>query len=110
MAGARVVEREWTEDLLAGEVRLRCVYKRRGRQVLRFTVQVEVRAGEDWRPIVRYDNAHGFSHRDTIHADGAQEKTQVFVGDMNATFTYASDDLKANWPAHYARYRKETNP
>ena len=108
MTAPKLIRREWTEDLLAGSVRLRCTYQRHGKQVLRFTVQLEALCGERWCPVVRYDNAHGFSHRDTIHADGTQEKTALFVGDVNATFTYAIHDLKANWPAYHARYLLET--
>jgi hypothetical protein len=110
MVGPTLIHRQWTEDLLAGFVRLRCVYERRGKLVLKFTVQLEALREGRWHPIVRYDNAHGFCHRDTIHADGTQDKTAVFVGDINATFTYAIDDLKANWPAYHARYLQETCP
>ncbi len=109
MADPRVIERQWIEDLVAGSVRLRCAYQRRGKHVLRFTVQLEALRQDAWRAVVRYDNAHGFCHRDTIHADGTQDKTALFVGDVNATFTYAIEDLKANWPAYHARYLKEIN-
>src|SRR5438045_724931 len=81
-----------------------------GRQVLKFTVQLEILQDEHWHAVVRYDNAHGFCHRDTIHADGSQDKTAVFVGDVSATFTYAIDDRKANWSAYQARYLKEIQP
>ena len=70
-------------------------------------MQVELNCGGIWKPLVRYDNAHGFSHRDTLHADGSQEKTAVYMGDMNETFTYAIADLKANWRAHRDRYLRE---
>jgi len=110
MTGPRLSERRWTEDLLGGCVRLRCAFQRRGKQLLRFTVQLEALQRNAWHAIVRYDNAHGFCHRDTIHADGTQEKTGMFVGDLNTTFTYAIEDLKAHWSAHYARYLKETSP
>jgi hypothetical protein len=42
-------------------------------------------------------------------ADGTHDKTALFVGDVSATFTYAIEDLKANWPAYHARYLKETS-
>jgi hypothetical protein len=70
-------------------------------------VQLEISHGESWQPIVRYDNAHGFCHRDTLHADGSQDKTRVFVGDLNETFTYAVEDLRANWQAYRSRYLGE---
>jgi hypothetical protein len=110
MTGPRLIDRQWTEDFVAGSVRLRCAYQRRGKQVLRFTVQLEAFRDGAWHAVVRYDNAHGFCHRDTLHADGSQEKAALFVGDINATFTYGVEDLKANWPAYYARYVKEVNP
>ena len=107
MGAPGLVRREWTEDVVAGSVRLRCAYQRRGKQVLKFTVQLEVRREDRWCAVVRYDNAHGFCHRDTIHADGTQEKTAVFVGDVRETFTYAIEDLKTHWPAHHARHLRE---
>ncbi len=42
-----------------------------------------------------------------FHADGSQEKTPVYVGTVNETFTYAIEDLKANWRAHRSRFLKE---
>ena len=60
--------------------------------------------------MVRYDNAHGFCHRDTIHADGTQEQTGLFLGDANQTFTYAIDELRTTWEAHRIRFLGEINP
>jgi hypothetical protein len=79
-------------------------YERQGKEILQFAVQLELNCHGVWRPVVRYDNAHGFCHRDTLHADGTQEKTRLFVGDLNATFTFAIADLKANWQAHCDRF------
>lgn len=88
-------------------VRLRCFYPREGKEVIQFTVQLEANCSGAWRPVVRYDNAHGFCHRDTLHADGTQEKTPVFVGDLNATFTHVIGELQANWQAHHDRFVRE---
>jgi hypothetical protein len=110
MAGPRLIRRQWTEDFVAGAIRMRCIYQRRHQLLLKFTVQLEALRDGEWQAIVRYDNAHGFCHRDVIHADGTQEKTALFVGDMNETFTHGIDDLKANWAAYHARYLKEINP
>lgn len=81
--------------------------RRSGKRVEYFTVQLEVVHGRIWQAVVRYDNAHGFCHRDTLHPDGTQDKTAVFVGDVNATFTYAIEDLRANWQAHKVRFLGE---
>jgi hypothetical protein len=108
MGAPRTVERRWIEDLLPGEVQLRCFYRRSGKTLDQFTVQLELIDKGTWSPIVRYDNAHGFCHRDTVHADGTQEKLAIYWGDLNQTFTYAIEDLKANWQAHRDRYLRET--
>ena len=60
-----------------------------------------------WQPILRYDNAHGFCHRDTLHADGTQDKTPVYYGSANQTFTHAIQDVRANWRAHRDRFLRE---
>ena len=96
MSGPTLVQRQWTEDFVAGAVRLRCAYQRRGKRLLKFTVQLEALWQGKWQAMVRYDNAHGFCHRDTLHPHGSQDKTAVFVGDVNAAFTYGIEDLKAN--------------
>ena len=96
-------------DIMPDEVRLRCSYQRRDRRILRYTVQLEVRLVGGWTPVVRYDNAHGYCHCDTMHPDGTQDKSATFTGDENETFTHAIDELHATWESHRARYLKEMN-
>ncbi len=57
--------------------------------------------------MVRYDNAHGFCHRDTLHPDGSQDKVGALVGDANQAFTFAIDELRASWQTHRDRYLRE---
>jgi hypothetical protein len=75
--------------------------------MIRFTVQLELFHSEQWQPVVRYDNAHGFCHCDTLHADGSQDKTPVYFGSANDTFTRAIDELHNHWQAHWARFLRE---
>jgi hypothetical protein len=107
MSDPDLITRAWTIELIADEIRIRCKYRRRRRRVVQYTVQLEIRHEERWQPVVRYDTAHGFCHRDVIHADGSQDKTPVFYGDANETFTRAIEDVRANWEAHRARYLRE---
>ena len=107
MASPDVRTRAWIVDFVPDQVRMRCSYSRRGKHILQYTVQLEVWHSGTWRPVARYDNAHGFCHLDTIHPDGSQEKTPVFYGDANDTFTHAIEDVQANWSAHRARFLKE---
>jgi len=45
---------------------------KRGR-VIRFLVQYETFVEGAWRPVIRYDTAHGFPHVDRIYPDGTGE-------------------------------------
>ena len=101
--------RAWMVDLVADEVRIRCWYRRRRKRIVRYTVQLEIYHARRWQAVVRYDTAHGFCHRDTIHADGSQDKSPVFFGDANETFTRAIEDMRENWDAHRARYLREVD-
>jgi hypothetical protein len=104
MSGARPAERFWFIDLEPQEAQIRCILRRLGKSVTGFTVQLEIQLGGHWTPVVRFDNAHGFSHRDTIHPEGTKEKTRIYVGDLNATFTFAIAEIKAKWRDERARY------
>jgi hypothetical protein len=110
MGGAPVVDREWIVAVEPKEVRLRCRYTRRGNQMLAYTVQLEIWQQQQWRRVVRYDNAHGFCHRDTIHPDGSQDKMPIYRGDINSNFTWAIKEIRANWQAHRARFLEEIEP
>ena len=99
--------RSWLVDLIPDDSRMRCSYKRLGKRIVHYTVQLEIRIDEQWRPVVRYDNAHGFCHRDVIHSDASQDKTAVFYGSASETFTHAIEDLRANWETQRVRYLGE---
>jgi hypothetical protein len=86
------------------EVHIRCRYQRQGNQILEYTHQAT------WQPIVRYDNARGFCHRDLIHVDGTQDKTPIYRGDANANFTWAIKELRMNWQSHRSRFLAEIKP
>ena len=44
-------------------------HKDRG-EIMEFIVQYETVILGEWRPVVRYDTAHGFAHKDIIRASG----------------------------------------
>ncbi len=84
-------------------LRIRYV-KDRGR-ILRFVVQLEMFIDQIWTPIVRYDNAHHFIHRDDIKPDGSQIKTppMAFANNEDA-FNFALQDLRRNYRFYMQRY------
>ena len=71
--------------------------------VTSFTVQYETLIDDRWYPVVRYDNAHGRGHRDTLNARGettAKDWLPDHVNHQDA-LTTAQNDLRINWE----RYR-----
>ena len=67
----------------------------RGR-VTEFVVQLEVQTGSEWRPIVRYNTAHGRPHRDLYRIDGSVTKQWLDMS-LNEALTYAIKEIKDNW-------------
>jgi hypothetical protein len=104
------VEREWILGVVPDQVRIRCRFKRQGKQLLEYTVQLELQHENAWQPAVRYDNAHGFCHCDTIHPDGTQDKKPIHRGDANANFTWAIKEIRASWQSQRARFLSEIKP
>lgn len=61
-----------------------------------FRVPYETRINDKWYPVVRYDTAHGFVHRDLMNINGDVKKTPLFNQDNNSALTFAENDLKSN--------------
>jgi hypothetical protein len=76
----------------------------RGTVVALHAVQYETRVEGQWRPVARYDTAHGFFHLDLSTVRGAV-KYRIFVQDLSQALTFAIDDLKANWQFYKRRFR-----
>ncbi len=75
----------------------------RGR-IIFFRIQYETRVDERWYPVVRYDTAHGFAHRDLISLDGTVVKAPLFNQNFNDALTFAESDLKTNWEHYRNRF------
>jgi hypothetical protein len=92
-----------TKSFLYGvgaDCRIRHFHQQSKNQVLRFVVQLEVRVAGAWHPVVRYDTAHGFAHRDQLHYKGTTEKSPLAVETLAQALTVAERDLRENWE-HY---------
>ncbi len=74
---------------------LRVTFESERGQILRFVVQLECQFEEDgeWIPVVRYDTAHGYAHRDRLHPREKEEKTRMPVQDYNEVLTVAINDV-----------------
>lgn len=95
--------------LLSAEAtdRLRVRARRIGRDVVAFAVQYEALLEGRWHPIVRFDTAHGFAHRDVMHPDGRVDKEPLPWDTYPVALTFATQELKANWYRYRQRYEEE---
>jgi hypothetical protein len=75
--------------------------------IVEFRIQYEALIGEMWRPIIRYDSAHGDPHKDILHPDGTQTKEWFALYSNVEALTIGQRDIMENWPAYRARYEKE---
>lgn len=73
-------------------------------EITQFTVQLEFFFENRWIPMVRYDTAHLFFHRDLYRADGKVEKTPLYFENLNLAFTYAVTEIKKNWKKFAENY------
>jgi hypothetical protein len=88
-------------------VALRVRFSRNHGQIAAFLVQLEYCIAQRWYPVVRYDTAHGFAHRDILWPDGSQEKQVIPVDDFNDALTYAQHDLRMNYRYYCDRFREQ---
>jgi hypothetical protein len=76
-------------------------------QVTSFRIQYETYIEGRWQAIVRYDTAHGFPHKDTLHPDGTEDKQEFPGADGADVLTAGEQDIKTNWRKHRERYIRE---
>ncbi|MEP7170499.1 MAG: hypothetical protein ABI855_14110 [Bacteroidota bacterium] len=69
-------------------------------------IQYESFLNEKWTPIIRYDCAHGFFHRDVIFQK-EKEKQAIAITSLEDAFNYAEQDLKDRWEFYKDRYLKK---
>lgn len=78
----------------------------RGR-VIEFVVQYETLADDEWLPVVRWDTAHGYAHKDVLNWRGrVVEKTALRNIDHRQALKIADDDIDSNWKEYKKRFFK----
>lgn len=101
-------EKQWLQDFETGLDRLRVHFlTENGRVIAIFVVQYEAYIGGEWRAIVRYDEAHGFFHRDVLSPSGKQTKSAESAAEKGLALTQALDDLKRNWRSYRRVYENQ---
>ncbi len=72
-----------------------------------FAVQLELWVEDHWQPIVRYDAAHGFAHRD-IYETTTRTRKEAMGMSFHDALTYADRDLDDGWPQYVDAFRRRT--
>jgi len=73
-------------------------------KVLGFVAQYETWVKDKWMPVVRYDTAHGFAHKDLIDPDGSKEKILIGMVELSEALTFADKDINENWERYKDRF------
>ena len=89
--------------------RYRHLHVKESGKILYFRVQYETKFNNIWYPVVRYDTAHGFAHRDLLNIKGDIRKTPLFNQNYNDALVFAENDLKINWKNYKNRFLEEAN-
>jgi hypothetical protein len=90
--------------------RKRHYHKTERGQVIAFMVQLEVEVEKDvWKPVLRYDCAHAFAHRDRYNLQGEQDKEALSLRYAD-TLTLADKDINNNWPVYQERFLRGRYP
>lgn len=87
--------------------RLRVYAQKEKGEILEFVIQYETMISGVWQPVVRYDTAHGFAHKDMLRPNGKSIKQPLFFETYNLALTFATLDLKANWKQYRDNFEKE---
>jgi hypothetical protein len=96
----RAVEKQFVDFFgLSRKDRIRCAFETQKGKVARIlVVQYETLLHGKWTPVVRYDTAHGFFHRDVyIVGEKTHLKEFVFRPTLEEALTYAIHDIRQNW-------------
>jgi hypothetical protein len=72
-------------------------------RIIKFVVQMEIKVGEEWKEVIRYDCLHGFAHKDFYNIRG-QHKKIILRLDYEDALTMAEDDINENWEVYRERF------
>jgi len=72
-----------------------------------FVVQLEYLTNK-WKPVIRYDNAHGFVHRDIYSITGSKKRREkIHAKTLKDAVLIAYNDLSHNYQNYIERFEKD---
>ena len=73
-------------------------------------VQLEVEVEEGvWQPVIRYDCAHDFAHRDRHNLKGDRDKEEIALS-YTESLDLVDRDVNANWDIYQERFLRGEFP
>jgi hypothetical protein len=103
-----MAERSYTRAL--GETaRKRHIHTTERGKVVDFVVQLEVNIDNEWKPVLRYDCAHDFSHIDRYNIHGEQKKEDLRLP-YDEALTIADEDINMHWQAYVEQFLRGEFP
>jgi hypothetical protein len=95
---------------LGERARKRHYHKTDKGRVIAFMVQLEVEVEEGvWKPVIRYDCAHDFAHRDRYNLKGDRDKEEIALS-YTESLDLADRDVNANWDIYQERFLRGEFP
>jgi hypothetical protein len=95
------------QDFETGVDRLRVHFvTERGRVIAIIVIQYEAYIDGKWHAIVRFDEAHGFFHRDLMSPSSGQQKMARDSRDMRYALNEALTEIKQLWPVYRRQYEE----
>jgi len=78
-------------------------------RIIKFVVQLEVKTGDKWKEIIRYDCAHYYTHKDCYNIKGQCRKINLYL-DYEDALTLADDDINENWEIYREKFLRGDFP
>jgi uncharacterized protein YeeX (DUF496 family) len=95
--------------LLDVDVRERHYHYTEAGRIKKFVVQLEVKTGDAWKEVIRYDCSHDYVHKDCYNKEGKSRKINLYL-DYEDTLTLADDDINENWEIYRERFLRGDFP
>ncbi len=89
--------------LLDIDVRKRHYHYTKAGKITNFLVQLEIKIGNYWKEVIRYDCAHQYAHKDCYNIKGQSRKTNLYM-DYEDALTFADDDINENWELYREKF------
>ena len=88
--------------ILDDGVRKRHYHETKEGRIVYFAVQLEIKVKNEWKPVIRYDCSHQFTHMDKYDIKGNKIKVMLNLS-FESALTYGDWDINENW----IKYKEE---